>query len=474
MVHVQPGIRCLSRDQRERVHRYSLEILDRIGIRVDSPAARDRFVQADCRVQADNRVSIPPHRVQWAIDQAPECIDIYTRLGDPAFTIGGRPGPSTRFGIGVTNLHWQDPATDAVGPFSIAHVPVAARLAEHLSQFDLLSTPGVAQDIDQQTADLHTTLQMAANTTKPLVILVSEHHCFGPVLDLLEHLNGDLARRPFAIPYVNPISPLVLNDETVAKMQGTIDRGLPLIFNNYGMSGATAPISPGGTLALLNAELLAGLVFTQLVKAGSPVILGSLPAGFDMQHMMSIYTPHTMLLNLASAEMMTHYGLPHSGTSGSGPGWGPDLLAAGGFWMNHLSSLLGTVGLAPFVGGNFDSMVFSPAAVIVADEVIRMARVFAAGFVLDDAAVALDDIRSAGPGGNFLTSAQTMQHFRQMPYRSAIWPSLTLDQWQATGSVSADAMLRTHVEQFIDTLEPPADHDRVMKSGRRFIDELNI
>ena len=213
------------------------------------------------------------------------------------------------------------------------------------------------------------------------------------------------------------------------------------------------------------------LSFTQLVKAGSPVILGSLPAGFDMKSMMSLYTPHTMLLNLASAEMMAHYGLPHSGTSGSGPGWGPDLLAASGFWLNHFSSLLGKVGLAPFVGGNFDSMVFSPAAVVFADEVIRMARIFADGFTLDDAATALDDIRTIGPGGNFLTSAQTMRHFRQMPYASSIWPTLTLDQWQADGAVSADAALRKHVCQVLEGLEAPEDHDDLVSKGRGFIEK---
>ena len=255
-------------------------------------------------------------------------------------------------------------------------------------------------------------------------------------------------------------------------MTMVIDRGLPFIFNNYGMSGATAPITPGGTLALLNAELLAGLVFAQLVKPGTPVILGSLPAGFDMKSMMSLYTPHTMLLNLACAEMMAHYGLPHSGTSGSGPGWGPDLLAAGGFWMNHFSSLMGKVGLAPFVGGNFDSMVFSPAAVVYADEVIRQSRIFADGFGLDDASVAHDEIASIGPGGNFLISGSTCRLFRQMPYESRIWPSMTLNQWQAKGSVTAEATLRRHVTQVLDGLEPPADHDELMDRGRRFIDTL--
>jgi len=80
--------------------------------------------------------------------------------------------------------------------------------------------------------------------------------------------------------------------------------------------------------------------------------------------------------------MMNYYKIPHSGTSGSGPGWGPDLIAGGAFWMNHLTSIMGKVGLAPGVGGNFDSMVFSPAAVVYANEVIRLSRIFTRAFPL--------------------------------------------------------------------------------------------
>jgi len=470
--NIRPFITCLTKDQCIQVHADSLKILSDTGIRVDLDAARTLFSKGDCRILPDNRVLISEERVRWAIEKAPASVDIYDRTGNSAFTVGRHPDNQTRFGIGVTNLYYQDPETDAVTPFSLDHVATAARLSGTLTQFDMLATPGIAQDISQKTADLHVTLQMLANTVKPLVVLVSKHHCFGPVLDMLAHINGQLADQPFAIPYVNPVSPLVLNDETSEKMMMAIDRDLPLIYNNYGMSGATTPITPGGTFALLNAELLAGLVFSQLVKEGTPIILGSLPAGFDMRSTMSLYTPHTMLLNLSCAEMMAHYGLPHSGTSGSGPGRGPDLLAAGGFWMNHFSSLLGKVGLAPFVGGNFDSMAFSPAAVIYADEVIRLSRIFSGGFALDDASVAHDEIDTIGPGGNYLMSDLTCELFRQLPYDSPIWPSMTLDQWQAAGSVPADTVLRKHVLNVLDNLDRPADHDDLMDRGRSFIDTL--
>ena len=126
---------------------------------------------------------------------------------------------------------------------------------------------------------------MMANTTKPLVILVSDEDAFPTVLDLLQHLHGDLSARPFVLPYFNPISPLVINRGTVDKMFHAVQRGLPFIYSNYGMAGASTPITPAGALVQLNAELLAGLVLSQLMKEGAKIMLGSLPAYFDMRGM---------------------------------------------------------------------------------------------------------------------------------------------------------------------------------------------
>jgi trimethylamine--corrinoid protein Co-methyltransferase len=103
--------------------------------------------------------------------------------------------------------------------------------------------------------------------TTPLIILVSNEAVFPAVLDLLEHLRGDITDRPSIIPYFNPITPLVINAGTVDKMRVAIERGLPVIYSNYGMAGATTPITPAGMLSLLNAELLAGFVLGQLITS---------------------------------------------------------------------------------------------------------------------------------------------------------------------------------------------------------------
>ncbi len=471
MSEVKPEIKVLTREQIETIHNYSLEILSTTGIRVDSLGARKLFTKALGVSDRDRIVRIPAELVDRALKTAPSTVDIYDRRGNIRFQLGNCKRSQTRFGIGVTNLYYQDPATDAVTAFTRKHMELSTRLGSALSGFDVISTVGIVQDISPGLADLYGTLEMIANTTKPLVILISEKQCFDTSLDLLEHLHGDLSEKPFVIPYFNPITPLVLNEDTADKMFSTVERGLPFIYNNYGMSGATSPITPAGSLALLNAELLAGLVFSQLIREGTPIILGSLAAGFDMQSMAGLYTPQTLLLNVACAEMMAYYELPHSGTSGSGPGWGADLPASGTLWMNHLTSCLGKVGLAPFVGGNFDSLVFSPTFVVYCDEVIRQARFFNQGFDINEASVALSEIESIGPGGNFLISDLTVALCREINFSSSIWPNLTLDQWQKKGNQPADKVLRTRTRDLLENLPVPEDHADMIARGENFIGE---
>ncbi|KAA3662230.1 MAG: hypothetical protein DWQ10_02875, partial [Calditrichaeota bacterium] len=159
--------------------------------------------------------------------------------------------------------------------------------------------------------------------------------------------------------------------------------------------------------------------------------------------------------------------------SGSGPGWGADLSAAGALWMNHLTSCMGKSGLAPFVGGNFDSLVFSPATVVYADEIIRQARLFAQGFPLNDESIALEQIETIGPGGNFLDSDLTLSLFHEMnAQNSAIWPGFSLESWQTQGAPKADAVLKKRTLEIVADLKPAVDHDTLMEKGEEFIQSL--
>jgi trimethylamine:corrinoid methyltransferase-like protein len=469
---VHPTLTALSEEQIREIHELALSILEKTGIRVDDAGAKQIFTKAIGGSVKDDRVYIPREITEWAIDAAPSKVAVSRRDGQAGFVLDSEGTDRTIFGIGVTNLHYQDVLTDKVIPFGRRHMVHATRLGDALAEFDTISTPGVIQDCTWGDPEVIGALEMVANTQKPLILLISEPSAFKTCLNMFDQLIGESACKNAMMPYFNPITPLVLNAETTYKIDLTVSRGMPFIFSNYGMSGATCPITPGGTLVVLLAELLSGLVFSQLLKEGTPIVLGSLPAVFDMQKMNSYYSPQSLLLNLACGEMMAHYNLPHCGTSGGSMGRGPDLIAGGIIWMNHLTSILGKTGLIPFVGSNFDSMVFSPATAVYAAEVIRMARKFRDGFSLDPGEIGLDEIISLGPGGNYLMSDLTMEKFKQQMGAGGIWPSLQLDEWKDQGRPKAGDALRKHTLDLLDQAEPPEDHDDIIHAGEAYLKSL--
>jgi trimethylamine--corrinoid protein Co-methyltransferase len=465
MNNVRPHLTLMTEEQVQIVHHSALQILETTGVRVDSQPVRETLHRRGAKTD-ERLVRLPGELVEWALKAAPATIDTFDRRGKPAFRLGDG---SMRFGIGVTALWHMDPLTDTLQQFSRRHMAQMVRLGSSLPLYDVISTVGIVQDVPPQLGDLYAVLEMLANTTRPLVLLVSDDAAFPKVLDLLEALHGDLGERPFVIPYFNPVTPLVLNTGTTDKMRASIERGLPVILSSYSMAGASTPITPAGTLALLLAELLAGLVVSQSIKEGTPILLGMLPSYFDMKTMQTFYDPQSILINLACAELMAHYNLPHCGTSGSGTGWGADFISADTYWMNTLTYSMVRGGLAPFVGDSLGAKAFSPNTVVYVHEVIDQARRIADGFQFGDASAVLEEIAKAGPGGSFLSAASTRKNYKDGYYTSAIFPRWSMEKWRAEGGPDAKELLRRRTQELIESAPAPEDHDELLVKGEKWI-----
>jgi trimethylamine---corrinoid protein Co-methyltransferase len=465
--NARPRLSLLSDDQKRQVHRYALHILRETGVRVDSPAiiARLKPKVGSHDIQG-NLVRLPSELVESALSSTPSTIGMYNRLGEPAFQLGDG---KMRYGIGVTALYYMDPLTDRLEPFARRHMGQMVRLGHRLSHYDVISTVGVIQDVPSEKSDLYSSLEMIANTTKPLVVLVSDAQQFPVILDLFQTLVGDFSQHPYISVYLNPVTPLGMNVDTLDKMVLAIERGVPVIFSNYSMAGTSAPMTPAGILSLLLAELLGGLTISQVIKPGAPVSLGMLPNFFDMKTLLNFYDPQSILINIACAEMMEHYGLPHCGVTGSGTGWGADFISADTYWMNLLSYNLTHGGLAPFVGDTLGAKAFSPNTVVYVHELIDQAARIADGFQLDGGSAILDEIRQVGPGGSFLSTPTTLKRFKTGYYTSPIFPHWTMEKWQAEGGPDAKTVLRKYTQHLIESSLPPVDHDELIRRGEAFI-----
>ena len=470
MNNIRPHLTMLDEEQKQEIHQYTMKLIATTGVRVDSPTAVEMLEKKVGRSNVDGRtVRIPAELIEWAIKVAPREIQIFDRRGNPQFKIGGEED-RTRFGIGVTALYYQEPETDTPVLFQRKHMQDMVRVGNKLPHYDMVSTIGIVRDIPDYLTDLIGSLEHFANGIKPLVLLCSDEHKFDDVLRMFETLHGDsLGEKPFIIPYFNPVSPLVMNVGTVDKMKIAIERGLPVIISNYSLSGATTPITPAGTVAVLLAELLAGLVIGQLYKEGAPMFLGMLPVYLDMKTLLNFYDPQSILVSLACAEMMAHYGIPHCGTSGSGTGWGMDLLAAETYWMNTLMFTLTKGGIAPFVGDTLGYKAISPLTFIYCHEIIDQALRFAGGFQLDDANVGLDEIHKVGPGKGYVSAPTTLKRYRNGYYVSPIFPRWSMEKWIEAGQPPAQKRLRDYSIEFLKGLPIPDDHEELIRKGEEFI-----
>ena len=470
-MNIRPKLNLLGPEQINEVHRYSIRILEDTGIKVESKTALEIFAKSDGAEIKDDVVYIKGELIDHAIKQAPSNIEVFNKNGESAFHLGKNQGNETHFGIGCTNTWFQDIESSEVELFTRKHMQHSTKLGDLLDNYAMVSTLGIPSDVSMDKLDLYSSLDMYANTTKPLVLLISGEGAINDVFDLLSSLHGDISTLPFCIPYVNPITPLLLNETTTDKMIASINHGLPLMYSNYSMYGGTSPVTEGGSLALLNAELLAGLIFSQLVKEGSKIILGSLPAAFNMASMGSHYTPTSYLLNLACAEMMSFYEIPHCGTSGSNNGRGADLLASGNLWLNHLSSCMGKVGCAPFVGGNFDSMAFSPATVVLSNQIIGEAKKYAKGFTLDEQSINLQEIDKVGHGGNYFTTEQTLATLQEPGNPTALWSSLSLDAWKEQHMPTAEKELIQYTQELYSrSISASEENIDIIKKGEEYIE----
>ncbi len=309
-------------------------------------------------------------------------------------------------------------------PFRRRHMAASVRLGHALSQYDLVSTVGVVQDVPVERADLVATLEMVANTTQASCRCWSPTPASSAPPRPARGACAERGRKTLCAALRQPDhAPGAQRRDDGQDDGGHCARACRSSSPTMAWPARRRPMSPLRTLALLNAELLAGLVFSQAVRPGAAMVLGSLPAYFDMRTMVDFYDPRSMLMNLACAEMMAHYGLPHAGTSGSGNGWGPDVDRGG----RALVQSPGRVAWAArdscrLWGGTWGQRSFRPQSVVYGAEVIDQARAFAAGFDLarDGRCCSTRSRRSDRAAASW--KPDTLRHLRTGYHTSRIFP----------------------------------------------------
>jgi trimethylamine--corrinoid protein Co-methyltransferase len=437
-------------DQIELLHQASLEIMARTGMRFYEQEALDLFKRAGARIGDGNLVRIPPHLVEWALRHVPKNVTIYNRDGRRAMSLGGY---RSYFGVGSDCMHIYDLNTGERRRALLSDVRDGVRLVDALPNINFAMSMFMPDDAPVETYERHQMAVMLLETRKPVVFVGTDLASTVDNIDMAAIVAGGLESlqlRPFAINYVNVVSPRRHSREGLQRLLYAAERNLPSIYLPGNRRGIDSPITAAGALAMGNAGQLAGLVLSQIKNAGSPFIRGNPSWGeLDMSVMVDVYAgPDTD--KPAGWELAHHYGVPIFGTAGCSDAKVFDAQAAAEASLSILLHAVSGANLVHDVGYLDCAMTGSLELVAFCDEIIEWVRRYTRKVEINEETLALDVIDEVGPDGTFLDTEHTLKYVRE-EWRPKLIDRRSYQRWAERGATTLQQRANQKVRQILET-----------------------
>ncbi|MDI6769551.1 MAG: trimethylamine methyltransferase family protein [Anaerolineales bacterium] len=420
----------LSDEQFEKMHAASLEILERIGVRLHLQEAIDLLKKAGARVEGD-LVFVPHTLVEKALATAPKQVTLHDRHGNPVMPLGGN---RCFFGPGSDCLNIIDHRSGERRRPVMQDVIEGVTLCDALPNIDFVMSMLLPSDVDQAIADTYQMKAMLSYTTKPILYVSYEVRGLVDAVEMAETVAGGeaaLREKPILTCYINVVSGAVHNEEGLRKLLYLSGKGLPTLYIPGSCAGVTSPMTMAGAVALDMAGGLLGLVLAQLNREGAPFIVSAMdPAALDMKTMVSPYAyPERGIIRAVSQ----HYDLPTLALAGGSDSKLSDQQAAAEAALTMLADVLLGGNIVHDLGYLESGLTYSFAQLAVCDQIVSWIKAFTSEIEVSDETLALDEIAAVGPGGNYLATKHTKKHFRETWYPQ-LFERGTYADWVQKGS----------------------------------------
>ena len=451
-----PIYQLLSSEQLELVHQRSLEILSDIGILfMDDPEALEILRAHGAEVKGEIAYFDPALIAEY-VAKAPSQFTQLARNPERNVVIGGKHlcfapvyGPPFVRDLdrGRRNATLED----------FQNFVKLAYLSPYLHHSG--GTIVEPTDLPASTRHLDMLYSHIKYSDKPFMGSVMSAEDAADSVAMAEILFGadKIREQPALISLINISSPRRLDDRMLGALKVYARARQAVIITPFILSGAMAPVSVAATLAQQNAEALAGIVFTQMVEPGAPVVYGSFQTNIDLQSGAPVFgSPESQIALYVSAQLARRYNLPFRSGGMFASSKIPDAQAGYESVMTMLPAVLADVNFVLHAAGWLEGGLTAGYEKFVLDcELLGMFHKLLAGLDLSEEALALDSIRAVPPGGHHLGTEHTMRHFENAFYRAELFDYNSAEQWQAEGSQDAYVRANAKYKQLLHDYQPP-------------------
>ncbi|MAU02056.1 MAG: trimethylamine methyltransferase [Anaerolineaceae bacterium] len=442
-----------------RIHEAALDVLEKIGIEVQPSECRDIWQAAGARIDpARNRVFIPRTLVHNALNTAQNEVFLAGRDARHDMCLGGQ---RVYMGTGGAAVKILDLDSQRVRQTTLQDVADVGRLVDALDNIHFYLRCCVARNIPAEDLDLNTYYAALSSTTKHVTGNCFTVKSLQNVLEMGEMIAGgrdELRERPF-LSFITSwtVSPLRFAPETVEVLTEIVRQEMPVFLSSAPQAGATSPAALAGTLVQIHAEELSGLTYCQLVKPGTPVVLGYVPSVSDLRTGNFVGgAAEFALMNAAVAQLGQHCNLPVYNSSGLSDAKLPDVQAGYEKGITSLAAALAGANYIHHSAGFLESMLTVAYEQFVIDDdingsIMRLVR----GIEVTDETLSLDVIEQVVNGeGHFLGTQQSLELMNTEFYYPHTADRQSRDNWQANGSLDMREAARRKAKQLLKTHQP--------------------
>ncbi len=446
------GLEALTTSQLESIHETALKVLHNVGVEVGDDAIRELLVGKGAKADG-KRVRFSRSVVEDALESAPSKFSLYARGQQPTLELGAG---QVYLGTGGAAIRVLDSDQGGFRDSTLRDLAELARLVDNLANIHFFLRPVIARDVPDDELDENTLFACLANTQKHVTMAASSPESVERLVQMSSIVAGGeeaFKERPFlSLTCSWMVSPLRVDTGVARILQRAVEQGLPVMLSSAPMAGSTAPASLAGLLTQVHAEELSGIVLSQAIRPGAPVLYGPVPAAASFRTMAYLGgAVESGLMNAAAVQLAHHIGLPIYTDAGLTEAKGADVQAgfekatnvvlvalAGGDYVHHAAGMLDSM-----LGVSFEQYVID-------NDICGMALRAREGIRVDEETLAEELIGKVGPGGNFLAQRHTVTMARSEEYfhpLTAVRDSLS--DWEKKGKVDAQRRAKEVVSEIL-------------------------
>jgi len=442
--------KVLSTDEVYDTHLATLEVLEKVGVKINDEQLlrllKDNGAMIDFKLK---RAWIPQYLVMDAVRRAPRSVKLCAKDSKYDIRLEDR---RVYFGTGGSAVYVLDLDTGKRRNAVLGDVKNLALLTNSLDYVQFFHLPVHPSDVPNEVASLYRYHAALSHCIKPVyggVLTIDEVDGTIKMATVIAGGKEELRKRPL-ISFVTCVTAPLTWDRTYVRILAKVSRKrIPIIISSEPLAGGTGPATLAGTLVQQNAETLSGVVLTQLVNLGTPVIYGTVATIMDPK--LGNYVAGAVemgLLNAAAAQLAQYYELPIYATGGMTDSKVPD--AQAGYEKAITAFMVGLAGanLIHDAAGLLDGVLtYSYEQMIIDDEILGMVLRAMRGIEVNDDTLAVDVISKVGPGGHFLTQKHTSKHVGSEFFFPRIGNREKRERWKKTGAKNAGQRSKEMVKE---------------------------